>query len=78
MADCAFRVYLRRVEGDGYVAVANALPGTCPLKGCAARYLSPGRCPLADWQKLIKVKEEQLTQKMRGFSGNLTNFANGM
>ena len=30
------------------------------------------------WQKLIKVKEKQLTQKMRGFSGNLTIFANGM
>jgi hypothetical protein len=32
----------------------------------------------APWQKLIMVKEKQLTQKMRGFSGNLTNFANGM
>ena len=31
---------------------------------------------LLNW--LIKVKEKQLTQKMRGFSGNLTNFANGM
>ena len=30
------------------------------------------------WQKLIKVKKKQLTQKMCGFSGNLTNFANGM
>lgn len=37
----------------------------------AARYSVP-------WQKLIKVKKKQLTQKMRGFSGNLTNFANGM
>ena len=31
---------------------------------------------LLNW--LIKVKEKQLTQKLRGFLGNLTNFANGM
>jgi hypothetical protein len=45
----------------------------CP-HGFASANIVTGRT----WQKLIKVKEKQLTQKMRGFSGNLTNFANGM
>ena len=42
--------------------------GTCPSASSASPLL----------QKLIMVKEKQLTQKMRCFSGNLTIFANGM